>query len=498
MNATTRRLLFSLLVLGTWFNVGCDGQSGNDPSSDEYRITLVLVPTAGLPADTWPSEFSVHLSGESFRSGMAIDPIELDLDVSRDAATSTYVAQGEIELPSAAALVLQISASIEGENWTGAELLETEYSGLHTIQIRVGSDDVVVFPDAVLEAAVRSKIERAAGDLHVSDLNSVTRFSPHPPSGSDIVDLSGMEAMTSLVELDIENQQVSDITPIQNLLHLEVLLLSENLIVDLSPLENLVNLKGLYIYHNYAPNHDISPLSSLVNLQSLNLGNMGIADIAPLQELHDLRYLLIAGNPISNLSPLSGLTELYDLTIGTSNVTDLTPISTLTNLRHLDFRGIHVTNLNALTNMSELEELVAYSCEISNISAVSNLGNLEYLHLYDNLISNISPLENQTTIKYLYLSNNLIEDISALEDLQSLIELGLSDNFISNLTPIRNLPELESVSLRNNQISNIFSIANNQGIASGDNVYLEGNPLSDNSLNVYIPALLARGVNVTY
>jgi hypothetical protein len=38
----------------------------------------------------------------------------------------------------------------------------------------------------------------------------------------------------------------------------------------------------------------------------------------------------------------------------------------------------------------------------------------------------------------------------------------------------------------------------NPGLGPGDRVYLTGNPLSPDSINVYIPQLQARGVTVYY
>ncbi len=38
----------------------------------------------------------------------------------------------------------------------------------------------------------------------------------------------------------------------------------------------------------------------------------------------------------------------------------------------------------------------------------------------------------------------------------------------------------------------------NEGLSANDEVYLSGNPLSPDSVNIYIPELEARGVTVVY
>ena len=66
---------------------------------------------------------------------------------------------------------------------------------------------------------------------------------------------------------------------------------------------------------------------------------------------------------------------------------------------------------------------------------------------------------------------------------------------ISSLSPLTNLSVL---SLYNNQISDISPLVANAGLSAGDVVDLRNNPLSDEALNDYIPALQARGGEVIF
>jgi len=38
----------------------------------------------------------------------------------------------------------------------------------------------------------------------------------------------------------------------------------------------------------------------------------------------------------------------------------------------------------------------------------------------------------------------------------------------------------------------------NEGLAAGDEIYVQENPLSSDSMNLYIPELQARGVSMLY
>jgi len=76
--------------------------------------------------------------------------------------------------------------------------------------------------------------------------------------------------------------------------------------------------------------------------------------------------------------------------------------------------------------------------------------------------------------------------------------LSLVDNQISDLLPLTNLTSLTELDLRRNQTSDIAPLVDNEGLSEGDQVYLSGNPLSSDSINIYIPELEARGVSVEY
>ena len=72
----------------------------------------------------------------------------------------------------------------------------------------VGADAVVNFSDPNLDAAIRKAIGEPAGDIYQSDLSSLTAFTA-PQQG--IIDLTGLESCTSLGDLGLQFNQISDI-----------------------------------------------------------------------------------------------------------------------------------------------------------------------------------------------------------------------------------------------------------------------------------------------
>jgi Leucine-rich repeat (LRR) protein len=123
--------------------------------------------------------------------------------------------------------------------------------------------------------------------------------------------------------------------------------------------------------------------------------------------------------------------------------------------------------------------------------------NLIILQLNYNNLRDISPLSGLTNLVFLGLGYNRISDIGPLSELDKLTSLGLAYNNISDLSPLSELDTPWALILSFNNISNIQPLLDNSEINAGDNVYLIGNPLSDEAL-ADISTLEDRGVNVYF
>lgn len=194
--------------------------------------------------------------------------------------------------------------------------------------------------------------------------------------------------------------------------------------------------------------------ADLAGLTSFEALGRGIVDLAGLQYATSLTHLYLSDNQIPDISVLASLTGLIELYLGWNQIGDISAVASLTGL----------TVLNVCSN------------HISDISALAGLVSLTELYLDGNQISDISPLAGLTSLRELYLYSNQISDISALEHLVSLTTLDLGDNQISDISPL----------------------VANAGLGEGDFVALTDNPLSEASLEVYIPQLEGRGVTVLY
>jgi len=106
-----------------------------------------------------------------------------------------------------------------------------------------------------------------------------------------------------------------------------------------------------------------------------------------------------------------------------------------------------------------------------------------------------SDLEELTSLS---ASARNISDLSGLEYCVNLTHLDLSHNQIGSIGPVANLTGLAYLQLDFNEIGNIGPLVKNEGFGEGDAIYLRGNPLSWDSINVYVAELKGRGVTVTY
>jgi hypothetical protein len=160
--------------------------------------------------------------------------------------------------------------------------------------------------------------------------------------------------------------------------------LDNNQITDISPLAQLENLTGLWLYGNNVS--DLSPLGNLSRLTVLSVNDNNVTDLEPLANLKRLETLSLEFNSVSDLSPVAGLTNLIELWLGNNQISDI----------------------EALAELSGLIELNLNHNNITDIAALSNIPYVASLKLNDNRISNLSPLFGHLSLEELNLRNNLI------------------------------------------------------------------------------------------
>ena len=287
----------------------------------------------------------------------------------------------------------------------------------------------------------------------LSSLSSLTRLTDLNLERNQITDLSAFKGMRGLSYLDLNTNNIEDISPLKKLTNMIYLNLSENRIRFI---ESLVDMKYLdHLVLSFNPIADIKPLSALIQLTKLSLNNNQIKDLTPLVELINLKELFLFDNQITDMIPLMRLVNLEKLFFDNNSTSDLTPLVHLVNLKELYFRNNQVTNITPLKNLINLERLVLGNNKITDLTPLAYLNSLRELYLKNNQISDLTPLFTLINLRALDLSNNPISDLAPLMNLINLEEIAVNNSQITYLIPLRTLINLKVLFLSNNQITDV-------------------------------------------
>ena len=85
------------------------------------------------------------------------------------------------------------------------------------------NESPVIFPDPNLEEVIRERIGRTDGDIYPSDLRQITVLNA---SLQAIFNLTGLQYCENLEWLNLERNQIGDISPLEGLTSLKTLKLS--------------------------------------------------------------------------------------------------------------------------------------------------------------------------------------------------------------------------------------------------------------------------------
>lgn len=230
-------------------------------------------------------------------------------------------------------------------------------------------EEEIIFKSAAIEEKTREILGKAEGVITRSDVLAITEFEMEAECAAPFEDLqwfenlesvwlfrcgvqslSGVERLTSLKELRVSGNEITDIGPVSGLTSLVYFSCAGNPISDYSPVRNLTDLEELQIGDNGFLYTDIDVLSGLTKLTSLYAPWCGIEDISALGNLTELEYLNLFHNRIEDISALGQLVKLNYMELGLNQITDITPLYGLNAL----------TDINLRDNEIPEEELAAF------------------------------------------------------------------------------------------------------------------------------------------
>jgi internalin A len=411
---------------------------------------------------------------------------------------------------------------------------------LPVTEVNAGRLDI---PDPNLEAALRDALNKPVGEISDTDLEFVIRLNA---GGREIVDITGLQHCDNLVYLDLSDNRIVDISVLSGLYSrengtkLRELNLNNNEISDISPLADLWQLESINLADNLIS--DLLPLGNenqRFSVSLLNLSGNRISDIAHLRYLTGLQSLYISGNDISEVTPL-----LENRGLGIGDIVNLhnNPLSEVArnnDIPALKERWVKVfwslplpPSPEPVTLVKKPEIAVSYACpnlealirevtgkpfgtiyrsdldvitalngrgrEISDVTGIEYCINLHNLYLGNNDLVDITPLAGLSSLATLGLENNRLTDISGLGDLRDLSRLYLDGNRISDIGPLQYLEKLTVLRLGNNLITDLSPLVRNNGLDEGSYLSLGGNSIGAGEAGEYIETLELRGITVVY
>ena len=319
---------------------------------------------------------------------------------------------------------------------------------------------------------------------------------------------------TKLIELDLRNTNVTDMTPLNDYAtNLKTLRVSngedfKNIVKTIERLR--VGGQNNYWYGdssgamsglNCSSLEVYRCLENLTDLKKLCIGCWG-PSIGNLGESIDLRNTSLQEAMIRGLyvnvylpNTITNVHMGFALPIFAENSLDLLEayvaapkadktqkflnefFESLKNISNVKILKFTRTALMEITSLSEylkyempnVEELYLSGlsndkCLLQNLDGIENFTNLKKLEVkYNSKILDISAIKNCKNLTDIDLKYSNVKSVLGLEGLNNLQKLTLNNNNISSLKPLENLKNLEELNLSNNTISDTSSYIDSDG-----------------------------------
>lgn len=221
---------------------------------------------------------------------------------------------------------------------------------------------------------------------------------------SDLLEMIG--SCTALKYLSLSDCGLSTIAPLSALKNLEVLDLSENFI------------------------NDLTPLNSCTGLRELNLFDNAITDTAQLSVNTELVILNLSSNSLESVNGLKGCTKLEELYLSNNSLDSLACITSMPKLRILEASKNQLLRVDEIASCPDLERVDLSENVLEAIDGMEKLSKLVYLNINYNDVKEIPDFPDDSCLQQIYAAHNFLED---LEGLQNLLQLNYVDMDYNNI-----------------------------------------------------------------
>ncbi|MBC2122018.1 MucBP domain-containing protein [Listeria marthii] len=305
---------------------------------------------------------------------------------------STIIIVGILFFQSLSAYPLMIEA-VENENTNKSNSLK-QTPNKTTLQ--AGDTFAKVFPDAALAQAIAKAAtgsEDTSKIVTQADLNKIIILTAN---GKGIADLTGMDLLVKATTINLNNNQIT----------------------DASPLTQLPNLVKLDLSDNQISTITLNAENQLPKLTTLDIQNNPTLTVI---DIEDQPKLVNVYTPKS-----SGFINLTTV-IAKNN-------PQLLNMGYFGVEGVYYGNIPTLTKieMVNLPKVTALKFEHSKIknAVLDNLPSVTAVRLQNNMLESDSIIQNIPKLTNLNLFNNKLTDIDMLKGLPAVTSMDISYNSI--------------------------------------------------------------------
>lgn len=270
------------------------------------------------------------------------------------------------------------------------------------------------------------------------------------------INLSNFKKLNSI---DLENNHIRNIEGMSE--SLANLNLQDNNIGDISFLEEYKQLKSLNLENNHIEN--LSTLGELKNLRSLNLNknySNEPLNLDFLKNIDNLSDLEIEGFKIDfeSLKPIAENLEFLNIS-STNAKNEIFEILKDSKISYLDMSNTEIQTLKGIENLKHLDTAGFENCNLKTIRHIENNSKIERLDLSGNNLVSIKSLENCKELKYLLANNNNLTELPKFSEGLNVLDLSHNQIKSSELKKIEKLENINDmygkIDLRFNQLDNI-------------------------------------------
>lgn len=289
-------------------------------------------------------------------------------------------------------------------------------------------------------------------------------------------EIAGLAEVTALVELNLTDNQITDMTPLAHMANLKTLKMGENQVAGLPELSEMKVLESLYLYDNQIV--DMTPVTQLSHLSLLGIGGNNIVDIPPLDNMLGLQELYISGNQIVDIDALNNQHQIKRLGLGNNQIVDIEVLGHLTGLVYLGLSDNPLSDISPLYHLVNAELISLWRVGSITCDALYALQNalepgvvsfdpdscppdggnaIESIDFTDDnlktCVMESAQANGWQTIGEMTHLNCRSKDIlylDGLKDLVALTELDLADNPFIDIEYLQRLPWLTKLNLQQN------------------------------------------------